>query len=35
VSATLQPGTYTVQVSGSSVPAFNPGTFRLHVRSGA
>jgi len=39
VSATLQPGTYTVQVTGGfSVGGsadFNPGTFRLHVRSGA
>jgi subtilisin family serine protease len=38
VSATLQPGTYTVEVKGgnsSGGPAFNPGTFRLHVRSGA
>jgi hypothetical protein len=39
VSATLQPGTYTVQVTGGfstgpSVADFNPGTFRLHVRSG-
>jgi subtilisin family serine protease len=40
VSATLQPGTYTVQVTGGfstgpTVADFNPGTFRLHVRSGA
>jgi subtilisin family serine protease len=39
VSATLQPGTYTVEVKGGNAlppaPAFNPGTFRLHVRSGA
>ncbi len=34
VSTTLQPGTYTVQVTSSNVPAYNPGTFRLHVRSG-
>ena len=39
VSATLQPGTYTVQVTGGfstgpTVADFNPGTFRLHVRSG-
>jgi len=40
VSATLQPGTYTVQVTGGfstgpTVADFNPGTYRLHVRSGA
>ena len=39
VSATLQPGTYTVEVTGGDVSSggvqFNPGTFRLHVRSGA
>jgi hypothetical protein len=39
VSATLQPGTYTVEVKGGedpiNGPLFNPGTFRLHVRSGA
>jgi subtilisin family serine protease len=37
VSATLQPGTYTVEVRGGSFvngAAFNPGTYRLHVRSG-
>ena len=39
VSATLEPGTYTVEVKGGedpiNGPLFNPGTFRLHVRSGA
>ena len=39
VSATLDPGTYTVEVKGGEDPVngplFNPGTFRLHVRSGA
>jgi hypothetical protein len=39
VSATLQPGTYTVEVKGGNSSgggaSFNPGTFRLHVRSGA
>lgn len=39
VSATLQPGTYTVNVTGgfsvNGSADFNPGTFRLHVRSGA
>ncbi|MEO6209694.1 MAG: S8 family serine peptidase [Gemmatimonadaceae bacterium] len=40
ISTTLQPGTYTVNVTGGfstgpSVADFNPGTFRLHVRSGA
>jgi hypothetical protein len=38
VSATLQPGTYTVEVKGGNSSGggadFNPGTFRLHVRSG-
>ncbi len=38
VSATLQPGKYTVEVTGGDEsaggPQFNPGTFRLHVRSG-
>ncbi|MDQ2765879.1 MAG: S8 family serine peptidase [Gemmatimonadota bacterium] len=38
VSATLNPGTYTVVVQGGGDPLlgplFNPGTFRLHVRSG-
>jgi len=33
LSGTLEPGTYTVQVTGGA--SFNPGTFRLHVRSGA
>ena len=33
LSGTLQPGNYTVQVTGGA--SFNPGTFRLHVRSGA
>jgi subtilisin family serine protease len=37
VSLTLQPGNYSVEVRGGnpSTPLFNPGTFRLHVRSGA
>jgi hypothetical protein len=38
VSATLDPGTYTVEVKGGDAsqggPEFNPGTYRLHVRSG-
>ena len=33
LSVTLQPGSYLVQVTGGA--SFNPGTFRLHVRSGA
>ncbi|MEP7065337.1 MAG: S8 family serine peptidase [Gemmatimonadota bacterium] len=39
VSATLQPGDYIVEVKGGNSigggAGFNPGTFRLHVRSGA
>ena len=39
VSATLDPGTYSVEVKGGNDSgggaSFNPGTFRLHVRSGA
>jgi len=39
LSLSLQPGTYTVQVKGGfstgpTVADFNPGTFRLQVRSG-
>lgn len=39
LSLTLQPGTYSVQVKGGfstgpTVADFNPGTFRLQVRSG-
>jgi hypothetical protein len=38
VSATLQPGEYSVEVKGGNASgggaAFNQGTFRLHVRSG-
>ncbi|MBK5186841.1 MAG: S8 family serine peptidase [Gemmatimonadaceae bacterium] len=39
VSATLQRGEYSVEVQGGNAlgggASFNPGTFRLHVRSGA
>jgi hypothetical protein len=39
VSATMQRGTYTVEVKGGNssggAAGFNPGTFRLLVRTGA
>lgn len=35
ISATLQPGAYTIAVKWSGVPAANPGSYRLQVRSGS
>ncbi|HEY7877819.1 MAG TPA: S8 family serine peptidase, partial [Gemmatimonadaceae bacterium] len=35
ISMTLQPGAYTVLVGWSTVPAPNPGSYRLHVRTGS
>jgi len=35
ITATLQPGAYTIAVGWSSTPAPNPGSYRLQVRSGS
>ncbi len=35
ITATLQPGAYTIAVKWSGTPAPNPGSYRLQVRSGS
>lgn len=35
ITATLQPGAYTIAVGWSATPAPNPGGYRLQVRSGS